>query len=152
MGSKTKKISYLEERKENESKEIALYMESNHINVSPLKNGMYVIQGTKGKGQIPHNGDSAIVHYTGSLLDGTIFDSSIKRNEPFGFLVGDNKILPAWDDAVKMMRVGSTVTLIIPSSLAYDSVGVINPKTGKYFILPYSPLKFDIQLITLKTK
>ena len=149
-----KKI-FIQDRKENEPKELSRYLEDNHINVKPSSSGLYFIETTKGKGASPKDGDSVIVQYTGSFLNGTIFDSSVKRNESFSFIVNDKGktgVIPAWNEAIKMMKKGSAATIVIPSSLAYDSAGVENPKTRKYFILPYSPMKFDIQLVNIKPK
>ena len=61
-------------------------------------------------------------------------------------------ILAGWDEAAKMMKKGSIATVIIPSSLGYDSTGYFDQRTGKYGIPPYSPLKFDIQLLEYKSK
>jgi peptidylprolyl isomerase len=113
---------------------------------------MYLIEKEKGKGVCPKDGDSVVVHYTGSFLDGTIFDSSVKRNEPFGFTVGKKRVIPGWEEALKLMKKGTVATIILPSSLAYDSTGYINRQTGKYFIPPYAPMKFDIQLLDINPK
>jgi FKBP-type peptidyl-prolyl cis-trans isomerase len=144
--------TFVEERKEKEPKELSQYITDNHIEAKSTKTGMYFTETSKGKGASPKDGDSVYVHYTGSLLNGTIFDSSVKRNQPFVFVVGEKKVIEGWEEAIKMMKKGETATIVLPSSLAYDSTGVQNPKTGKYFIPPYSPLKFDIQLLDIKSK
>jgi FKBP-type peptidyl-prolyl cis-trans isomerase len=59
-------------------------------------------------------------------------------------------VIPGWNEAVKLMKKGTIATVILPHTLGYDSIGVQNPKTGKYFIPPYAPLKFDMQLIDIK--
>ena len=146
---------FIEERKEKEPKEMARYIEDNHIDVQPTKSGMYFMTKEKGSGIKPLNGDSVIIHYVGSFLNGTIFDSSVKRNEPFGFVIktiGDHSVIPGWVEAIKMMNKGQVATIIMPSSLAYDSSGYINPQNGKYFINPYCPMKFDIQLLEIVKK
>lgn len=143
---------YIAERKEKEPKELSQYIGDNHIDVKPSKTGLYLVELEKGKGAAPKDGDSVTVHYTGSFLDGTIFDSSVKRGQPFGFVVnaeGPRSVIPGWNEAIKMMKKGSVATIIIPSALAYDSLGYPNPQTGKYFIPPYSPMKFDIQLLDI---
>lgn len=144
--------AYIQDRKEKEPKELSRYIDDNHIEVKPNKNGLYLIEKEKGKGVTPSTGDSVTVHYTGSFLDGTIFDSSVKRNQPFGFIVdaqGPRSVIPGWNEAIKMMKKGAVTTIVIPSALAYDSTGYMNPETGKYFIPPYSPMKFEIQLLDI---
>ena len=132
--------------------ELSQYIQDNHIDVKPTATGLYLIEKEKGKGASPKDGDSVIVHYTGSFLDGTIFDSSVKRNQPFGFTVGAKHVIAGWDEALMLMKKGTVATIILPSSLAYDSAGYINKQTGKYFIPPYCPMKFDIQLFDIKSK
>ena len=147
--------AYIQDRKEQEPKELSQYIQDNHIEVKPNAKGIYLIETEKGKGPTPKDGDSVVVHYTGSFLNGTVFDSSVKRGQPFGFIVnavGERSVIPGWNEAIKMMKKGTTATVILPSSMAYDSLGYMNPKTGKYFIPPYSPMKFDIQLIDIKSK
>ncbi|MFI5164204.1 MAG: FKBP-type peptidyl-prolyl cis-trans isomerase, partial [Bacteroidia bacterium] len=106
----------------------------------------------KGKGASPKEGDSVLVHYTGSFLNGTIFDSSLKRNQPLGFTLGKKRVIPGLEEAVKMMKKGTVATIILPSSLCYDSIGIRDPRNGKYFIPPYAALKFDLQLVDINPK
>lgn len=147
-----KRMAYVSDRKEKESQELSQYIQDNHIEAKPTASGLYLTETTKGKGVSPKDGDSVTVHYTGMFLDGTIFDSSVKRNQPFGFVVGTKQVIEGWEQAIRMMKKGSVATIILPSSLAYDSTGYRNPQTGKYFIPPYSPMKFDIQLLEINPK
>jgi len=147
-----KRMVYVNDRKEKEPQELSQYIQDNHIEAKPTASGFYLIETTKGKGASPKEGDSVSVHYTGMFLDGTIFDSSVKRNQPFGFVLGTKRVIEGWEQAVRMMKKGSVATIILPSSLAYDSTGYRNPQTGKYFIPPYSPMKFDIQLLEINPK
>ena len=147
-----KRMAYVSDRKEKEPQELSQYIQGNHIEAKPTASGFYFIETTKGKGASPKDGDSVAVHYTGSFLDGTVFDSSVKRNQPFGFVLGTKQVIEGWEQAIRMMKKGTVATIILPSSLAYDSTGYRNPQTGKYFIPPYSPMKFDIQLIDIKSK
>lgn len=146
---------FIQERKEAEPRELAQFIADNHVAAKPSKTGLYYTEIEKGSGIVPKTGDSVTVHYTGSFLDGTIFDSSVKRDEPFGFVVdalGPRGVIPGWNEAIKMMKKGTMATIIVPSTLAYDSTGYPNPKTGKYFIAPYSPMKFDIKLLDVTPK
>lgn len=134
------------QRKLLEPDEIKRYVEDLDINVKPTPSGMYFWETVKGSGRTPKEGDTVVVHYTASFLNGVIFDSSVKRNEPFTFVVNDPKemgVIPGWDEAIKKMKVGSVATIILPSSLAYG-------ESGKGKIPPYCPLKFEIKLLNIK--
>jgi FKBP-type peptidyl-prolyl cis-trans isomerase len=97
-----------------------------------------------GKGRAAATGDTVSVHYTGTLMNGTKFDSSRDRNTPFEFKLGAGAVIKGWDQGVVGMRVGGKRKLTIPSSLAYGAKG--HPPT----IPADSPLKFDIELLSIK--
>ena len=78
---------------------------------------------TTGDGPPPKHGDTVTVHYTGWLTDGTKFDSSVDRDEPFDFVLGTGQVIPGWDQGVATMRVGDKVRLTIPPDLAYGEAG-----------------------------
>ena len=78
---------------------------------------------TLGSGPSPKHGDTVSVHYTGWLTDGTKFDSSLDRGEPFTFLLGTGQVIQGWDEGVATMRVGDKVKLTIPPELAYGEAG-----------------------------
>lgn len=144
------RADFIQSRKEKEPLEMRTYIQDNHIDAKPDVHGMYLIEVKKGTGQSPKAGDSVIVNYTGTFLNGTVFDSSVKRNEPFGFVMGKEQVIEGWEQALRLMKEGATATIILPSSLGYDSTGFLDQKTGKYFISPYSPLKFQIELLKIK--
>lgn len=98
-----------------------------------------------GDGPAAKAGDTAVVHYTGWLLDGAKFDSSVDRGEPFEFVVGQGGVIQGWDEAVAMMKVGDKWKLTIPPDLAYKERGV-----GGGLIPPNSTLVFDVELLDLK--
>ncbi|CAD8146458.1 unnamed protein product [Paramecium octaurelia] len=89
----------------------------------------------------PEKGDQVKVHYTGKLLDGTKFDSSKDRNQPFEFRVGIGQVIKCWDDVVLNLTLGDKVTVICPSATAYGSRGA-----GRV-IPPNSDLQFDIEML-----
>lgn len=97
-----------------------------------------------GKGKAAKTGDTVRVHYTGTLMDGTKFDSSRDRDEPFEFQLGKGRVIKGWDEGVVGMKVGGQRTLTIPSDMAYGKRGS-PPK-----IPPNAPLKFDIELVEIK--
>lgn len=93
-----------------------------------------------GTGAKPAKGDRVSVHYEGSLLDGTVFDSSVERGEPIEFLLGVGQVIPGWDEGIQLLKVGDKARLLIPSDLAYGSRGAGG------VIPPNAPLLFDVSL------
>lgn len=95
-----------------------------------------------GTGEMPKPGDVVVVHYIGTLKDGTQFDSSRDRGEPFGFYLGKGEVIKGWDEGVATMRVGGKRKLIVPPELGYGSQA-----TGK--IPPNSTLYFEVELLSV---
>jgi tetratricopeptide (TPR) repeat protein len=100
----------------------------------------------KGDGRTLQKGEVAIVHYTGTLLNGKEFDSSRDRGTPFAFPLGQGRVIKGWDEAFSLLHIGDRAMLIIPSNLAYGerSVGTV--------IKPNSTLVFDVELLDAKEK
>lgn len=98
----------------------------------------------KGNGQKVKEGDQVKVHYTGTFVDGSVFDDSRKRDEPAVF--GVDQVIPGWSEALKLMDVGSQYKLVIPSELAYGEQG------APPVIEPNSVLLFDVELIAIEKK
>ena len=94
-----------------------------------------------GKGKKPSATDKVKVHYHGTLIDGTVFDSSVERGEPIVF--GLNQVIPGWTEGVQLMPVGSKFTFYIPYQLAYG-----DRETG--VIKPYSALIFEVELLGIE--
>lgn len=118
------------------------YLVDNKIDIKPTASGLVFIETMKGKGkEHPKATDEVTVHYTGTLLDGTKFDSSVDRGEPTKFPL--NAVIPGWTEGIQLMTKGSKARLIIPSALAYGPAG-----SGP--IPPYSTLIFDVELIDFK--
>lgn len=135
----------MQESAAQEADKILSYVKDNNIKVSPTPEGLYIVTTKKGNGPLPQEMDNLEVHYTGKLLDGTVFDSSIPRGEPFTFTLGAHQVIPGWEMALSKMHVGEKATVLIPSNLAYG-------ERGNYNIPPYSPLVFDIELIRIVPK
>lgn len=95
-------------------------------------------------------GDMVMVHYTGKLTNGTVFDSSIGRGEPFGFVLGAGMVIPGWEKGILGMKVGEKKTLTIAPEDAYGAQGVSNPATGEVIIPGNATLVFDVELVDIK--
>jgi FKBP-type peptidyl-prolyl cis-trans isomerase len=102
------------------------------------ESGLTYIVTKNGTGAQLKAGDTIIVNYTGLLTDGTKFDSSLDRGEPFSFPLGAGKVIKGWDEGFQKLKVGDHATLIIPSSIAYGergAGGVIQPGATLIFIV-----------------
>ncbi|MEJ6505673.1 MAG: FKBP-type peptidyl-prolyl cis-trans isomerase [Crocinitomicaceae bacterium] len=111
--------------------------------VSSTDSGLQYEVTKEGTGAKPSASDTVTVHYHGSLIDGTVFDSSVERGTPASF--GVHQVIPGWTEALQLMSVGSKYRLYIPQELAYGA----NPHPGGP-IQPYSALIFDVELIEIK--
>ena len=105
-----------------------------------MLSGLKLYDFVVGTGETVNAGDIATVHYTGWLTNGTKFDSSVDRNEPFSFRLGVRNVILGWDEGVQGMRVGGKRQLVIPPALAYGN-------TGAGSIPPNSTLVFEIELL-----
>jgi FKBP-type peptidyl-prolyl cis-trans isomerase len=108
------------------------------------KSGLQYEEVKKGSGEKVKDGDQVKVHYTGTFVDGKVFDDSRKRGEPAVF--GVDQVIPGWSEAMKLMTVGSQYKLAIPSNLAYGEQG------APPVIEPNSVLLFDVELISIEKK
>jgi FKBP-type peptidyl-prolyl cis-trans isomerase len=110
--------------------------------------GLQIIDGTVGTGVTPKPGQICVMHYTGWLYEdgkkGKKFDSSVDRNEPFEFPIGQRKVIAGWDEGVASMKVGGKRTLIIPPNLGYGARGAGGA------IPPNATLIFDVELLDVK--
>lgn len=125
----------------NEDRFLQEYLRENNIDVEPESSGLIIIIEKEGSGPIPTAGQTVRVHYTGMMLDGTVFDSSLQRGEPLEFVLGRGQVIRGWDEGLSKIRVGTVARFIIPSYLGYGdrSMGSV--------ITPFSTLVFDVELI-----
>lgn len=109
----------------------------------PVTAELQYIEIEAGDGPMPEAGDRVLVHYTGQLEDGTIFDSSLTRGTPFEFVLGRGQVIRGWDVGIAKMREGGRATLIIPPALAYGATGAGD------VIPPNATLTFEVELLTV---
>jgi FKBP-type peptidyl-prolyl cis-trans isomerase len=98
----------------------------------------------KGNGVMAKKGQIVSVHYEGALINGTVFDSSYKRNQPIDFELGVGQVIPGWDEGVSLLKVGDKARFVIPSNLAYGSAGAGGVIPGD------ATLVFDVELMKIK--
>lgn len=106
--------------------------------------GLQYIMVQDGSGEVPAVGQKVLVHYTGYLEDGTIFDSSVERGQPLPFPLGQGKVIKGWDEGIGLLKVGGKARLIIPSDLAYGDQGYPG------MIPPKATLIFDVELVGIQ--
>lgn len=125
---------------EKAASELNAYLEKNGVVAQPTSTGLYYVKTQDGTGEKPSKGSTVKAHYTGYLLDGTVFDTSIERGEPIEFVLGVGQVIPGWDEGIALMSKGEKAVLYIPYYLAYGDrdLGVIPP---------FSNLVFEVELI-----
>lgn len=135
-----------------ESAAIEAYVKDNNITETPRDNGLYVIVTKKGNGPKVEVGKRIKVDYTGYLLNGKVFDSSIKSiaeenglesHEALEFIVGQTNLIKGWDEGLMGLQQGSKAKLIIPSALAYGAKGAGDA------IPSYAALVFDVEILSV---
>ena len=120
------------------------FLENNKSNkdIQSTESGLQFEIIKSGNGKRPSKVDSVSVHYHGTLIDGTVFDSSVERGTPASF--GVHQVIPGWTEALQLMDIGSKYRLFIPQELAYGA----NPHPGGP-IQPFSALIFEVELLEI---
>jgi FKBP-type peptidyl-prolyl cis-trans isomerase len=108
--------------------------------------GLGYVDLVEGKGAKAAAGDSVTVHYTGWLKDGSKFDSSVDRGQPFAFALGRGRVIKGWDEGVATMKVGGRRRLIVPAHLGYGNQGAAG------VIPPGATLVFEVELLGIDGK
>ena len=147
----------MEKARNEEPELIAKYIADNNITVKPTENGLYIIEKKKGKGAKVEMGKRVRVNYTGKLLNGKVFDTSIesvaqengvynpaRKYEPLAYKVGEMSLIQGWEQAMNSLSAGSVATIIMPSELGYGTRG------SQPHIAPYSPLVFELEVVSVE--
>jgi len=138
---------------EEDVKTIESYIEENNLDADRTESGLFYVIEEEGSGAQVEQGDKISVNYTGYVLDGTVFDTSVESKakeantydenrpyEPFTFNVGEGMVIPGWDEGLQLLKKGSKAKLLIPSPLAYG------PSQRGAVIVPNSILVFDVEV------
>ena len=134
-----------QKRMEAEEEKVRMdYLTENYPDATPTSTGLYIIPVKSVKnGKKPQIGQRVKVHYTGTLLDGTKFDSSVDRGKPYEFPLGQRQVIQGWDEGIALMAVGEKAILVVPSQLAYGESG------SNRTIPPFSTLIFEVELVEI---
>ena len=125
-------------------KEFKVYVAANFPTALCTQSGLCYLTEQEGYGVMAGKHKTVSVHYTGTFTDGTIFDSSHKRNQPLSFQLAMGRVIKGWDEGIALMRVGGKAKLIIPYFLAYG-------EQGRPPLIPaQATLIFDVELVGVK--
>ena len=147
-----------EKAKNSEAGKLASYIKKNDLKPKKLASGLQIATEKEGTGVQPKAGDSVMVHYTGRLTSGKVFDTSLPAvakeaniynpaREPYttlNMIIGQGNVIPGFDEGVMQMKKGGKYVLLIPSNLAYGDMGMQGSMIG-----PFTPLVFEIELVNV---
>ena len=118
------------------------YIKNANITAAPTESGLYFIEKNEGSGDYIEQGDEIVVNYTLTLADGSLVETTL-GSEPMTYIVGREKFIAGWEEAIAKMKKGSVATVIIPSKIGYGA-------EGKGDIQPYSTLIFEIEIVDVR--
>ncbi len=123
--------------------EVAQPFNTERAETLTTESGLQVMVIQEGTGDLPAAGDIITVHYSGYLDDGSLFDSSLQRQEPFRFVLGRRQVIPGWDEGFALLKKGSRARFVIPPELAYG-------QQGRGPIPPNAILVFDVEVLDIE--
>ncbi|WP_420582260.1 FKBP-type peptidyl-prolyl cis-trans isomerase [Reichenbachiella sp.] len=141
--AQAKKLEDAAETIKKDGETIDAFLAENNITAETTESGLRYVITQEGEGESASAGNQVSVHYNGTLLDGTKFDSSYDRGQPFGFVLGQGRVIMGWDEGIALLNKGAKATFYIPSTLAYGERA-----TGS--IPANSILKFDVELVDIQ--
>lgn len=141
--AKAKQDSLVQKMKNEEPLTMDKFIKDSNLKGRKTSTGLFISETKKGTGAKPSKGNKVKVHYTGKFLNGQVFDSSVERNEPFEFTLGNSEVIKGWDEGIALLNKGAKAILVIPSNIAYGDMG-----SGP--IPPYATLIFEVELIDFK--
>ena len=140
--------SIVEDRDIEEQRKIQLFIDTSNVSYSKLANGMYYLPITQGSGARAEKGNVIKMNYTGSFINGKMFESTYERSQPMEFICGEQgQVIKGLESAISLMNEGAKAKFIIPSHLAYGEEG---SSTG--IIPPYTTVVYEIELLNLTKK
>jgi len=138
---KTESVKKAEEKIKSDQLAMESVLKEKYGSAQTTGSGLKIIIEKPGDGPMPKTGDNVSVHYTGTLLNGTKFDSSVDRGQPISIPIGVGQVIKGWDEGIMMLKQGGKAKLIIPPQLGYGSAGAGG------VIPPNAWLVFDVELI-----
>lgn len=138
-------IEEFEKAQAQKQQEINDIINSQYDNLTETESGLrYIITKENPSGEQPQIGDNVSVHFEGRLIDGTVFDSSFKREKPITFPLGQRRVIAGWDEGVALLKKGEKATFVIPPDLGYG------PRGAGGVIPPNAYLIFDVELVDIQ--
>lgn len=148
MSSFQEKLEEQRRKKEQERMaamaEFMVFVQKHYPEAKGTASGLHLIITEEGTGEKPRKFQEVSVHYTGSLTDGKVFDSSVARGTPIAFPLGAGRVIAGWDEGIALLSPGAKAKLIIPYFLAYG-------EQGRPPVIPAkATLIFDVELVSVK--
>ncbi len=140
----------LSKKDKQEQIDIIQYLEKKKITILPDEEGYYLLMIEKGSGQTIDSGKVVTLEYEGRFLNDSVFDGTKKAGHPYKFISGAHHVIRGWEIAMKNMCAGDKFTILLPSNLAFGEEGIRNPKNGNFIVPPYTPLVFDMDIISIE--
>ena len=138
----------VEDRDIEEQRKLKTYLDTSKVSFSPLDNGMYYLPISQGTGTPPERGNLVKINYTGSFLNGKVFESTFQRGQPLEFTYGEQgQVIKGLETAISLMNEGSKAKFIIPSYLAFGEAG-----SSTEIVPPYTTVIYEIELLNLTKK